>query len=124
MLQQKGSYQLENLVARIGDLEEMVESNQEESAIQLKASYQNSSAAWEIVESLQERIKSLENYCQIYCEQMTATRKNIRELHNRQLELMDGEESLEERIKVLEDPVGILPIFQSANLGSMAMDMR
>jgi uncharacterized coiled-coil DUF342 family protein len=124
MLQQKGSYQLENLVARIGDLEEMVESNQEESAVQLKASYQNSSAAWEIVESLQERIKSLENYCQIYCEQMTATRKAVKELHNRQLELMDGEESLEERIKMLEDPVGILPIFQSANIGTMAMDMR
>ncbi|SPJ73705.1 uncharacterized protein FTOL_03435 [Fusarium torulosum] len=124
MLQQKGSYQLENLVARISDLEEMVESNQEESAVQLKASYQNSSAAWEIVESLQERIKSLENYCQIYCEQMMSTRKDVKELHNRQLELMDGEESLEERIKVLEDPVSILPIFQSANIGSMAMDMR
>ncbi|KAM0443947.1 hypothetical protein ACHAQK_002694 [Fusarium lateritium] len=124
MLQQKGSHQLENLVTRISDLEEMVESNQEESTAQLKASYQNSSAAWEIVESLQERIKSLENYCQIYCEQMMSTRKDVKELHNRQLELMDGEESLEERIKVLEDPVGILPIFQSANIGSMAMDMR
>jgi uncharacterized coiled-coil DUF342 family protein len=124
MLQQKGSYQLENLVTRISDLEEMVESNQEESAVQLKASYQNSSAAWEIVESLQERIKRLENYCQIYCEQMMATKKDVKELHNRQLELMDGEESLEERIKVLEDPVSILPIFQSANMGSMAMDMR
>jgi uncharacterized coiled-coil DUF342 family protein len=121
MLQQKGSYQLENLVTRISDLEEMVESNQEESAVQLKASYQNSSAAWEIVESLQERIKRLENYCQIYCEQMMATKKDVKELHNRQLELMDGEESLEERIKVLEDPVSILPIFQSANMGSMAM---
>ncbi|EMT65692.1 hypothetical protein FOC4_g10007800 [Fusarium odoratissimum] len=65
-VQQKGSYQLENLVGRISDLEETVEGNQEEAANQLKASYQNSSAAWQVIEALQERIKSLENYCQLY----------------------------------------------------------
>ncbi|KAF4445836.1 hypothetical protein F53441_10481 [Fusarium austroafricanum] len=125
-LQQKGSYQLENLVGRLGDLEEMVEGNQEEAANQLKASFQNSAAAWQVIETLQERIKSLENYCQLYCEQMKATRREIKELYNRQLEMMDGEESLEERIKALEDPNDLMPLFQHQHgqVASMAMDMR
>lgn len=123
-LQQKGSYQLENLVGRISDLEETVEGNQEEAANQLKASYQNSSAAWQVIEALQERIKSLENYCQLYCEQMIATRKEVKELYNRQLEMMDGEEGLEERIKTLEDPGNLLPLFQTGQIGSVTMDTR
>ncbi|KAI6773939.1 hypothetical protein HG531_000788 [Fusarium graminearum] len=76
MLQQKGSYQPESLVCRISDLEETVESNEEESAMQIKALYQNSSAAWEIIEALQERTKTLETYCGLYREQMAATRMN------------------------------------------------
>ncbi|KAM0542858.1 hypothetical protein ACHAPJ_012581 [Fusarium lateritium] len=126
LLQQHGSHQFTTLITRISDLEEMVEKNQEEAATQLKASYQNSSAAWDVIDSLQERIKSLENYCQLYREQITATRKEVKELYNRQLELLDGEETLEERIKMLEDPGNILPIFQNAHLGEMpvAMDTR
>lgn len=101
-----------------------MEGNQEEAANQLKASYQNSSAAWQVIEALQERIKSLENYCQLYCEQMIATRKEVKELYNRQLEMMDGEESLEERIKTLEDPGNLLPLFQTGQIGSVTMDTR
>lgn len=123
-LQQKGSYQLESLVCRIGDLEETVERNEEESSTQLKASYQNSSAAWEVIEALQERIKVLETYCQLYKEQMVLTRKEMREIYNRQLELIDGEEILEERINRLEDPGGILPAFPGADLGSLRMDTK
>ncbi|QPC71336.1 hypothetical protein HYE68_002088 [Fusarium pseudograminearum] len=124
MLQQKGSYQPESLVCRISDLEETVESNEEESAMQMKALYQNSSAAWEIIEALQERTKTLETYCGLYREQMAATRSELRELYNRQLELMDGEESLEERLHRLEDPGDILPAFPTTNMGSLRMDTR
>lgn len=124
MLQQKGSYQPESLVCRISDLEETVESNEEESAMQMKALYQNSSAAWEIIEALQERTKTLETYCGLYREQMAATRSELRELYNRQLELMDGEESLEERLHRLEDPGDILPAFPTTPMGSLRMDTR
>jgi predicted nuclease with TOPRIM domain len=124
MLQQKGSYQLESLVCRVSDLEETVERKEEESDMQLKASYQNSSAAWEVIEALQERVKTLETYCSLYQEQMAATRGELKELYNRQLELMDGEESLEERVHRLEDPGDILPSFSTTNMGSLRMDKR
>ncbi|KAM0344953.1 hypothetical protein ACHAPU_007087 [Fusarium lateritium] len=124
MLKQQGTYQLENIVSRISNLEETVESNKEDFATELKASYQNSSAAWEIVEVLQQRIKSLESRCQLYREQVMVTRKEVKELYNRQLELVDGEESLEERIKVLEDPADISPLFENLHGGSVAMDTR
>ncbi|RGP64334.1 hypothetical protein FLONG3_9607 [Fusarium longipes] len=124
MLQQKGSYQLESLVWRISDLEEKVETNEEESAVQLKASYQISSAAWEVIETLQERIKTLETSCGSYREQITIARNELRELYNRQLELMDGEESLEERVHKLEDPGDVLPTLSTTNMASLRMDTR
>ncbi|KAL3603096.1 hypothetical protein FPOAC2_07413 [Fusarium poae] len=120
----KGSYQPESLVCRISDLEETVESNEEESAMRMKALYQNSSAAWEVIEALQQRIKTLETYCGLYREQMAAARSQLKELYNRQLELMDGEESLEERLHRLEDPGDILPAFPTPNMGSLRMDTR
>ncbi|KAH7173929.1 uncharacterized protein B0J16DRAFT_351111 [Fusarium flagelliforme] len=123
LLHQKGSYQLESLVCRISDLEETVEQNEEEAEMQLKGSYQNSSAAWEVIEALQERIKVLETYCQLCREQMVSMRGEVKELVNRQLELMDGEESLEERVGRLEDPGGILPVFPG-NISSLRMDTR
>ena len=101
-----------------------MERNEEEAEMQLKGSYQNSSAAWEVIEALQERIKVLETYCQLCREQMVNMRGEVKELVNRQLELMDGEESLEERVGRLEDPGGILPVFSAANIGSLRMDTR
>ncbi|KAF5023021.1 hypothetical protein F66182_4905 [Fusarium sp. NRRL 66182] len=123
LFQHHNSHQLSELVSRISDLEEVVERNQEESATELKASYQNSSAAWQIIEMLQKRIKTLENLCQIYCEEMMATRKEVKELYNRQLEIMDGEEGLEERIRMLETTGSLMPIFSSSHLGDLSMPM-
>ncbi|KAJ3542691.1 hypothetical protein NM208_g3962 [Fusarium decemcellulare] len=116
LLQPSSNEQLLNLVGRISELEDIVEQNQEENATQLMASYQNSSAAWQIIELLQQRLKSLEGFRQLYTEQIMATRNQVKELYNRQLELLDGEESLEERIETLEDSGALLRPFRDIDM--------
>ncbi|KAF4968567.1 hypothetical protein FZEAL_10375 [Fusarium zealandicum] len=93
---------LSNVVARISELEETVEKNRDEAATELKGSYRNASAAWQLVAQLQQQMKTLEEAFQLQREHMARTGKEVEDLRNRQLELLDSDEILEERIEKLE----------------------
>ncbi|KAF4451926.1 hypothetical protein F53441_5245 [Fusarium austroafricanum] len=99
---------LSSVVRRIGDLEEVVEKGKEETEAGLKGSYRNASAAWALVTELQQRIKKLEHTVQSQVEQLARTDNEVDDLRNRQLELLDSDECLEERIEKLESAEPLL----------------
>ncbi|KAH8661310.1 hypothetical protein BGZ61DRAFT_463998 [Ilyonectria robusta] len=90
------------VVSRISELEETVERSKEEALSEIKGSYRNSFAAWQLVEQLQKRMKDLEELYQAQSQQIAKAGKEVDDLRNRQLELLDSDEILEERIEKLE----------------------
>ncbi|KAH7141177.1 hypothetical protein B0J13DRAFT_445453 [Dactylonectria estremocensis] len=93
---------LSDVVSRISDLEETVERSKEDALSEIKGSYRNSYAAWQLVEQLQKRMKDLEELYQAQSQQIAKAGKEVEDLRNRQLELLDSDEILEERIEKLE----------------------
>ncbi|KAH7152979.1 hypothetical protein EDB81DRAFT_649026 [Dactylonectria macrodidyma] len=93
---------LSDVVSRISDLEETVEKSKEDALSEIKGSYRNSYAAWQLVEQLQKRMKDLEELYQAQSQQIAKAGKEVEDLRNRQLELLDSDEILEERIEKLE----------------------
>ncbi|KAI8654993.1 hypothetical protein NCS57_01246800 [Fusarium keratoplasticum] len=99
---------LSGLISRISELEETVEKNKEEASAELKGSYRNASAAWQLVSQLEQTVKKLQETVQSHDEQMTKTGIQVDELVNRQLELLDSDEMMEERIEKLESAEPLL----------------
>ncbi|CAG7566502.1 unnamed protein product [Fusarium equiseti] len=93
---------ISHIITRISALEESVEKNKEEADIELKSSYRNAAAAWALVAQLQQQMKNMEQAMKSQVEQMTRTTREMEDLRNRQLELLDSDEVLEERIEKLE----------------------
>ncbi|KAK7419988.1 hypothetical protein QQX98_002994 [Neonectria punicea] len=93
---------LSGVVGRISELEETVEANKEETLAEIKGSYRNSFAAWQLVEQLQKQMKDLEDRYLAQSEQIAKAGREVEDLRNRQLELLDSDEILEERIEKLE----------------------
>ncbi|KAF7558955.1 hypothetical protein G7046_g5201 [Stylonectria norvegica] len=90
------------VVGRLSELEETVDRNREEATAEIKGSYRNIYAAWQLVEQLQKRMKNLEDLYHAQSQRMAKTGREVEDLRNRQLELLDSDESLEERIEKLE----------------------
>ncbi|KAI5458389.1 hypothetical protein BGZ63DRAFT_391222 [Mariannaea sp. PMI_226] len=99
---------LASVIGRISDLEDTVERNKEEVLNELKGSYRNSFAAWQMVEQLQKRINELEELYQAQNQQIARATRDMEDLRNRQLELLDSDEILEERIEKLESAEPLL----------------
>lgn len=101
-LQRDDHDRLSNVVGRVSELEETVDRNRDEAMAEIKGSYRNIHAAWQLVEDLQKRMKNLEDLYKAQTERLVKTGKEVEDLRNRQLELLDSDESLEERIEKLE----------------------
>ncbi|KAF5620295.1 uncharacterized protein FTJAE_11706 [Fusarium tjaetaba] len=99
---------LSHVVRRISELEETVEKNKDETDTELKGTYRNASAAWALVTQLQQQIKGLEQALRSQGEQLARTGSEVDDLRNRQLELLDSDECLEERIEKLESAEPLL----------------
>lgn len=93
---------IERLVSRVGALEESLEQSTEYFHEELKASYRHISAAWNLVEQLQKQVATLEKTRHDQGEKLSKAGKELQDLRNRHLELLDSEEILEERIERLE----------------------
>lgn len=92
----------EEILARVGQLEEALDKAREEAQAEIKDSYRSISGAWQLVEQMQRRMAAFEDSHRQQGEQLQKTTNEFRDLRNRHLELADGEESLEERIEKLE----------------------
>ncbi|KAK0392135.1 hypothetical protein NLU13_1633 [Sarocladium strictum] len=93
---------MDRMVTRLGNLEEMVEKAREEFHAEIKGSYRNISGAWQLLEQLQKQVDTLEGICRTQSRQLDRAGKELDDVRNRQLELLDSDESLEERIEKLE----------------------
>ncbi|KAH7309435.1 hypothetical protein B0I35DRAFT_439956 [Stachybotrys elegans] len=98
-----------NILARVSQLEEIVERGREEMSTEIKASYNNIAGAWGVVEQLHKRVSGFEEIFRIQSEQLSRAGKELSDLRNRHLELLDSDESLEERIEKLESAATATP---------------
>lgn len=93
---------LGNLVHRLGQIEDTLEKHQEDTRNDTKGTYKHISAAWQLVELLQQRLAKFEENQRIQSEQLQRAGKELEDLRNRNLELLEAEEMLEERVDKLE----------------------
>ena len=93
---------LDNVVHRLGQMEDTLEKHQEETHTDSKSIYKHISAAWHLVEVLQQRLAEFEETQRIQSEQLRRTGKELEDLRNRNLELLEADEVLEERLEKLE----------------------
>ncbi|KAM0558159.1 hypothetical protein ACHAPJ_004843 [Fusarium lateritium] len=114
---------LSHVVGRISELEETVEKNKAEADVELKGSYRNASAAWALVTQLQQQMKNLEQVVRTQSEQMARTGREVEDLRNRQLELLDSDEFLEERIEKLESAEPLLSPPQEPDPNDTPLDV-
>ncbi|CAI6084736.1 unnamed protein product [Clonostachys chloroleuca] len=99
-----GQERLDQTIHRLSQMEEAVERNQEEIRTDFKSSYKHMSAAWSLVEQLQKRLSAFEEKQNLQTVQMERAGKELDDLRNRNLELLETDEMLEERIEQLEQP--------------------
>ena len=86
---------INSIVVRLSQLEETADKNREDLQGQVKASYRNIAAAWQLIEELKNKMASYEDHSRAHSEQ-------LHNLSNRHLELLETDEMLEERIEKLE----------------------
>lgn len=113
---------LDDVVARVSELEETVERNKDDALAELKGSFRNSFAAWQMVEQLQKRMKDLEDLYQAQSQQIAQATKDMDDMRNRQLELLDSDEMMEERIEKLESAEPLLSPPQDASPTDSSFD--
>lgn len=93
---------LENVVHRLSQVEDNLDKHQEDTRNEVKGTYKHISAAWQLVEQLQQRLALFEENQRIQSEQLLRAGKELEDLRNRNLELLEAEEMLEERVEKLE----------------------
>lgn len=93
---------LGNVVHRLGQVEDTLDKHQEDTRNETKATYKHISAAWQLVELLQQRLAKFEENQRVQSEQLQRAGKELEDLRNRNLELLEAEEMLEERVEKLE----------------------
>lgn len=93
---------LSQVVPRLSQLEETMDRNREELQNEIKGSYRNISAAWQLIEQLQRNMAAFEEAHRVQSEQLARAGKELQDLRNRNLELLETDEMLEERIEKLE----------------------
>lgn len=111
-------------VSRVSNLEETVDRYRDEAAAEIKGAYRNVHSVWQLFEQLQSRMKSLEDLCRAQGEYMAKTGNDVNELRNRQLELLDSDESLEERVQKLESSEVLLSPPHDAEPGELSLGPR
>lgn len=93
----------EHFSQRLGQVEDSLEKHQEEIRGEIKGSYKNVSMAWQLVTQMQQRLANCEKNQRIQSEQLQRAGKELEDLRNRNLELLEAEEMLEERVEKLEN---------------------
>ena len=91
-----GQERLDQTIHRLSQMEEAVERNQEEIRTDFKSSYKHMSAAWSLVEQLQKRLSTFEEKQNLQTVQMERAGKELDDLRNRNLELLETDEMLDQ----------------------------
>ncbi|KAF4785901.1 hypothetical protein HER10_EVM0011269 [Colletotrichum scovillei] len=93
---------LGTVVARVSELEDLVDKSREEIGQEIKGSYRNINRVWQSVEQLERQTSHLRETLRSQSEHMERVNGELKSVSNRQLELFDADESIEERLDQLE----------------------
>lgn len=93
---------VDGVLGRVCQLEESVDKSREDIQSEIKDSYRNISGAWQLAEQLQKRMVAFEELYRVQSERLDRATQELQDLKNRQLELVDSDEILEERLEKLE----------------------
>ncbi|GKT48834.1 uncharacterized protein ColSpa_09015 [Colletotrichum spaethianum] len=108
---------LGTVVARVSELEELVDKSREEIGQEIKGSYRNINRVWQSVEQLDRRTSYLQKSLHSQSDLLDSVNGELKNVSNRQMELFDADESIEERLEQLESDHDLL-----ANRGSQHLD--
>ncbi|KAK1708676.1 uncharacterized protein BDZ83DRAFT_592500 [Colletotrichum acutatum] len=93
---------LGTVVARVSELEDLVDKSREEIGQEIKGSYRNINRVWQSVEQLERQTSHLRETLRSQSEHMERVSGELESVSNRQMELFDADESIEERLEQLE----------------------
>ncbi|KAJ0298437.1 hypothetical protein COL516b_009818 [Colletotrichum fioriniae] len=93
---------LGTVVARVSELEDLVDKSREEIGQEIKGSYRNINRVWQSVEQLERQTSHLRETLRSQSEHMERVNGELKSVSNRQMELFDADESIEERLEQLE----------------------
>ncbi|KAJ0160604.1 hypothetical protein CTA2_7686 [Colletotrichum tanaceti] len=99
---------LGTIVARVSELEEFVDKSREQIGQEIKGSYRNISRAWQSIEQLSRRTSQLQEGLRSQLDHLDSVKGRLKIISNRQLELFDADESIEERLEQLESDHDLL----------------
>ncbi|KAK1594063.1 uncharacterized protein LY79DRAFT_513252 [Colletotrichum navitas] len=108
---------LGTVVTRVSDLEELVDKSREEIRQEIKGSYRNINRVWQSVEQLERQTSQLQENMRSQSSHLDNVDNELRTVSNRQMELFDADESMEERLEQLESDHDLL-----ASRGSQHID--
>ncbi|KAF9870853.1 hypothetical protein CkaCkLH20_11752 [Colletotrichum karsti] len=93
---------LGSVIARVSELEELVDKSREEIGQEIKGSYRNITRVWQSVEHLERQTAQLQHSVRDHTEHLGNVNIELKNVSNRQMELFDADESMEERLEQLE----------------------
>ncbi|KAK1851762.1 hypothetical protein CCHR01_05649 [Colletotrichum chrysophilum] len=93
---------LGNIVTRVSELEELVEKSREEIGQEIKGSYRNITRVWQSVDHLERQAAQMQQRIHSHTERLGNVDCELRNISNRQMELFDADDSMEERLEQLE----------------------
>lgn len=93
---------LGTVVARVSELEELVDRSREEIGQEIKGSYRNINRVWQSVGQLERRDSQLQENLRSQSDHLSSLNRELGNVSNRQMELFDADESIEERLEQLE----------------------
>jgi hypothetical protein len=91
-----------SVVARLSDLEELLDKSRNEMGQEMRGTYRNVTRVWQSVEQLEQRHLRLLEAFRSQSDHLARLGRDVKEMGNRQLELFDADISLEERIDRIE----------------------
>ncbi|OTB05287.1 hypothetical protein M426DRAFT_72997 [Hypoxylon sp. CI-4A] len=94
---------LGNVVRRLGDLEEQVEKNREDTDQEMKGCYRNVDRVWQSVTQLEKRQTGYEDRLDMFDERLDGYDGTLHELNDRMSEYDDTSMVLQERVDALEE---------------------
>ncbi|WYZ46475.1 hypothetical protein EsH8_IX_000700 [Colletotrichum jinshuiense] len=99
---------LGTVVTRVSELEELVDKSREEIGQEIKGSYRNINRVWQSVEQLERRTSQLQENLHSQSDHLGKVDGELKNVSNRQMELFDADESIEERLEQLESDHDLL----------------
>ncbi|OLN97516.1 hypothetical protein CCHL11_01103 [Colletotrichum chlorophyti] len=110
------------IITRLSELEELVDKSREDVGQEIKGSYRNINRVWQSVEQLERQTTQLQENMHSQADHLDKVENELKNVENRQMELFDADESMEERLEQLESDHDFLTSWTMQKSDSEAID--